>query len=70
MRCIVRNCGKKSIPDKDLCETCFVMLTTGQKTKGSAAWFVTELEFMEQQNNEAMRQIAHLHGKVNELSNE
>lgn len=46
------------------------MLTTGQKTDGSAAWFVTELEFMDQQNNEAMRQIAHLHDKVNELSNE
>lgn len=70
MRCIVRNCGKKSIPDKDLCETCFVMLTTGEKIDSSSAWFVTELEFMEQQNDEAMRQITHLHAKVNELSDE
>jgi hypothetical protein len=47
-----------------------VLLISGKKKKPSTAWFVTELEFLEQQNNEAMRQIAYLHKKVNELSDD
>ena len=69
MRCIVKSCGNRPMRNKGICQSCFVILLTGDfKGSRSAAWFVTELDFLEQQNNEAMRQIAHLHDKVNELS--
>lgn len=47
-----------------------MLLVSGKRKRPSTAWFVTELEFLEQQNNEAMRQIAYLHKKVNELSDD
>jgi hypothetical protein len=44
------------------------MLISGELDRKSAAWFVTELVFMEQQNDAAMKQVNYLHSKVNELS--
>jgi hypothetical protein len=46
------------------------MLMSGVVNKDSAAWFVTELTFMEQQNDAAMKQVHYLHDKVNELAND
>lgn len=68
VRCIVRNCGNPTA--KDLCNTCFHMLMSGDLNRNSAAWFVTELVFMEQQNDAAMKQVHYLHAKVNELAND
>lgn len=66
MRCIVRNCGKPAA--KIICRECFHMLATGVIDPTSTAWFVTELVFMEQQNDSAMKQVKYLHDKVNELA--
>lgn len=68
MRCIVRNCGELTENSKNLCEHCFHMLVSGELDRKSAAWFVTELVFMEQQNDAAMKQVHYLHSKVNELA--
>jgi hypothetical protein len=46
------------------------MLMSGDLNRNSAAWFVTELVFMEQQNDAAMKQVHYLHAKVNELAND
>jgi hypothetical protein len=46
------------------------MLVTGALSTNSTAWFVTELTFMEEQNKAAMRRVAYLHNKVNELSDD
>lgn len=67
-KCVVRNCGNKTT--RDLCDTCMTMVVTGVVNTSSAAWFVTELLFMEQQNNAAMKEVAHLHSRVNELSDD
>ena len=68
MRCIVRNCGELTGNNRDLCNRCWHMLISGELDRKSAAWFVTELMFMEQQNDAAMKQVHYLHSKVNELS--
>ena len=70
MRCIVRNCGSLTGNSKDLCNRCFHMLISGELDRKSTAWFVTELVFMEQQNDAAMKQVKYLHDKVNELASD
>ena len=67
MRCIVRNCGNLTGNSKDLCNRCFHMLICGELNRKSTAWFVTELVFMEKQNDAAMTQVKYLHDKVNEI---
>lgn len=67
-RCIVRNCGNKA--DRYLCEVCTKMMITGTINMSSSAWFVTEIMFMAQQNDQAMIEVAHLHKRVNELSDD
>ena len=67
-RCAVRNCANKTT--RDLCDECMTMLVTGVLSTNSTAWFVTELMFMEEQNKAAMKQVAYLHNKVNELSDD
>lgn len=66
MRCIVRNCANTTTTH--LCQRCFHMLSSGELDRKSTAWFVTEMVFMEQQNDAAMKQVKYLHDKVNELA--
>jgi hypothetical protein len=66
MRCIVRNCSYMT--GLQLCHKCSDMLRRGELDRNSTAWFVTELVFMEQQNDAAMKQVKYLHDKVNELA--
>lgn len=70
MRCIVRNCGELTGNNRDLCNRCWHMLISGEVDRKSTSWFVTELVFMEQQNDAAMKQVAYLHKKVNELTDD
>ena len=67
-RCIVRNCGKPAA--KIICRECFHMLATGVIDPTSTAWFVTELTFLNTQNDAAMKQVKYLHDKVNELASD
>lgn len=67
MRCIVRGCGNRSRHDEDLCFSCYDILSEGI-LKPSTAWFVTELDFLHEQNAAAMEQVRVLHAKLNEES--
>ena len=55
LRCVVRNCN--NMAGLQLCSQCFHMLRTGKLDMKSSAWFVSELLFVEQQNEEVMRQL-------------
>lgn len=65
-RCLVRGCGGRIQPDSELCERCYVMLSRGVLIP-SAAWFATELEFLNRQNEEAMNRICDLHREIEDL---
>jgi len=46
------------------------MLATGRINDDSSAWFVTEILFLDSQNDAAMREVSQLHKTVNELSDD
>ena len=69
-RCVVRNCGAGVRTDPTLCDTCLSMLATGRINNDSSAWFVTEILFLDSQNDAAMREVSQLHKTVNELSDD
>ena len=46
------------------------MLATGVIDPTSTAWFVTELTFLNTQNDAVMKQVKYLHDKVNELASD
>ena len=69
-RCVVRNCGQRVRMDSTLCDSCLGMLATGRVNNDSSAWFVTEILFLDSQNDAAMREVSHLHKTVNELSDD
>lgn len=52
-----------------LCPLCHYMLSTGD-IRQSTAWFASELEFLNKQNDHAMEQVRLLHEQVNELMEE
>jgi len=68
-RCIVRCCGNTASRGV-LCRKCFLILGSGEIDTTSSAWFVTEMVFMEQQNETAMGVVHHLHSRVDELSDD
>lgn len=68
-QCIVKGCGNRRPEHLQLCGRCHAILTKGVLLS-SPAWFVTELEFLNQQNHFAMEQVRKLHDKVNELMGE
>lgn len=49
-----------------LCPRCHAILSKGVLLS-SGAWFVTELEFLNQQNYFAMEEVRKLHARVVEL---
>lgn len=65
-RCMVRGCSGRIQPESELCERCYVMLSRGILIP-STAWFATELEFTNTQNEEAMNRICDLHREIEDL---
>lgn len=63
--CLVRGCGGRVQDDIKLCDRCYVMLSRGLLMP-SAAWFATELEFMDKQNHQAIQRICDLSKELEE----